>query len=454
MDADPEVGRALAMLRGGRETEAEAALGAILRRRPDQPDALYALGSIAARRGDRAGAIRLVEAAVERRADAAPFRTTLGNLLLGEGRVEAAMACFQAAIALDPRGHQAHNNLGAALRRQGDLAGAVACWRTATALKRGSPWYRPAGAPEPSPAAAALPTFTTTAAYKLRHDIQQYRHLRDGGVLGPAFDTAIEAHEAALADLAGDDTAIRPLDLGRRPALRAAYNRLVWWRATPALAGGALAPDLPADEIEARYAASGPGIVHVDGLLRPEALAALRRFCMESTVWFDFRHAHGYLGAYLNEGFDADLLLQVADELVERLPGIFRGRRLRHLWAYKYDSAMDGIGVHADEAAVNVNFWLTPDAANLDPARGGLVVWDAEAPADWDFQRFNNDVPSIERFLREAAARPVVVPYRQNRVVIFNSDLFHATDTIRFSPGYDSRRINVTLLFGDRREGR
>jgi hypothetical protein len=317
-------------------------------------------------------------------------------------------------------------------------------------LKRGSPWYRPRAWPPPSAEAATLPTFTTTAAYKLRHDVEQMRALRERSVLGPAFDATLESFERAIAELDGEGTAIRPLDLTRHPLLRAAYNRLVWWDDAAALARGALAPDLPVAEVEAAYAASGPGIVHVDGLLRPEALAALRRFCMDSTIWFDFRHDHGYLGAYLNEGFNADLLLQVADELVERFPRIFRGRRLRHMWAYKYDSAMDGIGIHADEAAINVNFWLTPDAANLEPERGGLVVHDVEAPRAWDFQRFNNDVPSIERFLRETGARPVVVAHRQNRAVIFNSDLFHATDTIRFAGGYANRRINVTLLFGDR----
>ena len=42
------------------------------------------------------------------------------------------------------------------------------------------------------------------------------------------------------------------------------------------------------------------------------------------------------------------------------------------------------------------------------------------------------------------------VPYRENRAVIFDSDLFHRTDTLRFKPGYENRRINVTMLFGRR----
>ena len=32
---------------------------------------------------------------------------------------------------------------------------------------------------------------------------------------------------------------------------------------------------------------------------------------------------------------------------------------------------------------------------------------------------------------------------------MFDSDLFHATDTIRFKPGYENRRINFTVLYGD-----
>ena len=46
----------------------------------------------------------------------------------------------------------------------------------------------------------------------------------------------------------------------------------------------------------------------------------------------------------------------------------------------KYDSSLPGLHVHADDALVNVNFWITPDEANLDPERGGLLVWDVPAP--------------------------------------------------------------------------
>jgi hypothetical protein len=104
--------------------------------------------------------------------------------------------------------------------------------------------------------------------------------------------------------------------------------------------------------------------------------------------------------------------------------------------------------VHADEAAVNVNFWITENEANLDAERGGLVVYTHDAPKDWGFARFNIDSKSIADYLTSVGSVPVRVPYQANRAVIFDSDLFHATDQPRFREGYLNRRINITLLYG------
>ena len=220
----------------------------------------------------------------------------------------------------------------------------------------------------------------------------------------------------------------------------------------PRLAGPAVNPHLDAAGIAADYRRTGPGIAVVNDLLTPDALSAVRRFCLEATVWHAFRYANGYLGAMMDDGFMTSLLLQIAEELKARLPGIFGRAALRKLWAFKYDSRLSGIPIHADFAAVNVNFWVTPDDANLAPDSGGLVVWDKEAPAGWDFATYNADLPAIRRFLAESGARPVNVPYRQNRVVIFNSNLFHETGTVDFKPGYENRRVNITLLYGRRGE--
>ena len=191
-------------------------------------------------------------------------------------------------------------------------------------------------------------------------------------------------------------------------------------------------------------------MTYFDDLLNPTALASLRRFLLGSTIWFNFRHGGGYLGAMLKDGLSCPLLLQIADDLRLTFPHIFKNHQLLQLWAYKYDSRLTGINVHADAAAVNVNFWITPDTANLNPASGGLMVYDVEAPVDWNFETYNIDQNRIRTYLADQDSGKIVVPYGENRIVLFNSNLFHETDTIDFKRGYENRRINVTMLFGNR----
>ena len=50
---------------------------------------------------------------------------------------------------------------------------------------------------------------------------------------------------------------------------------------------------------------------------------------------------------------------------------------------------------------------------------------------------------------RRPGVTVVDVPYRQNRCVIFRSDLLHETGALHFKTGYTKRRINLTFMFGN-----
>ena len=52
----------------------------------------------------------------------------------------------------------------------------------------------------------------------------------------------------------------------------------------------------------------------------------------------------------------------------------------------------------------------------------------------------------LQRWARQNGSADV--PYKANRMVLFDSDLLHETAPLRFKKGYKNRRINVTLLFG------
>ena len=468
---------ARALVHAGRSEEGETALRSLIEAQPTLSAAAMDLASLLAKREATAQAIEVLEQALRHAPSDANLQINLGGLQAAQGDLDAARRCLQAAVTLDPQQPLAHYNLGRVQRDLGANEAAVQCFRRAVALDpRLDQAWRNLGNSlldlgrvkeafqafnegtkarrEPSGPPSRDPLSYQTSASKLTHDIEQFRYLRARGKLPANFDATIRAYEDTLAALptAGDLSHVVDIPRDRLPALQQSYNRLVMCERSPAVSPSAVNPALDSEKIEADYARNAPGITFADGFLTPDALQELRRFCLESTVWYEYRYGNGYLGAFFDDGFASPLLYQISEELRLKLPGIFRHHTLRKLWAFKYDSRLSGIPMHADFAAVNVNFWITPDDSNLEPETGGLEVWDKEAPADWDFTKYNTDEAAMRNFLSEHKARCVKVPHRQNRIVVFNSDLFHATGPLHFRPGYEHRRINITMLYGKRED--
>ena len=387
-------------------------------------------------------AIPLLQRAVELDPQFAKAHNSLGAAFQMLGQDEQAMACYQTAHAIDPALWRASYNIANLHKLHGEFERSIEPFQRALQARRGF---------DVAESVLAEEDWRTTPS-KLKHDIEQLDYLLDRGIADESARTARDALEKILISMEAEFAAGRAELLPEaKRIVMPYYNRLTNFYNAPALPGGALNQDRDWSAVEAAYFDNAPGMTFMDNFLKPEALASLRRFCLESTIWFDTLYGGGYVGCTCEDGFINPLLVQISEETRLAMPRIFGEDRIHGLWGYKYDSQQSGISVHADFAAVNVNFWLTPDGANLDPDSGGLVVWDKEAPLDWDFDDYNNNAPRIQQFLQQSGAKPFVVPHRQNRVVLFNSDLFHRTGDYRFKPGYENRRINVTMLYGDRR---
>lgn len=468
--------QAMVALEAGRPRVALRQCEDALAVQPGHPDALYLSGTIACELGEFEQGAERLRLAITAKPGFAEAYANLGNACCELDQAEEAEAAFREALALQPDWAPVYNNLGGLLKETGREAEAEAAHRRAVELAPGEPTFlfnlgnvlmhqgqtdeafemfergtailrRPGDLP-----ALDETDFRRTCATKLRHDAEQFRHLVEHGKLPEKFRQIAADYDAARAALPDPAPDMLTVDLPPpwRVRLAPVYNRLVYRAEAPALAGGALNPDLDTAAIEAAYQRNAPGWVYFDELLRPQALESLRRFCLDSTFWFAHGFANGYLGAVGEDGFTCPLLSQVIEELRLALPGIMGENRLCKAWAFKYDNDLQGIKIHADAAAVNVNFWVTPDDANLDLDGGGLVVWDTEAPKDWDFSTYNTNEAEIRRFLAESNAKAIAVPHRQNRAVVFNSDLFHETAPLNFRDGFENRRVNITLLYGER----
>jgi len=385
--------------RAGRLAEAERLYREVLRARPDHLGITNNLGIALKDQGKLADAAAMFRKVLARNANDVLAHINLGNVLRLQGELGAAAASYRRAIALKPDMPLAHANLGTALCESGHTEESFASFRRHAELAYGA-------------AASPAPNAGPVAPHKARHDREQREYL----------DARRAAPSAAKAFHLEDGSRV---------------------------AGRAVRPDASAGEIAKQWQTSQPQLVVIDNLLTDAALDKLRRFCWGSTIWRKV-YANGYLGALPEHGFACPLLAQIADELRGTYPAILGEHPLLQLWGFKYDSTLTGIAVHADFAAVNINFWITPDEANLDPDSGGLIVWDVAAPLDWGFAKYNDDVAAARDFLARSGARAVKIPHRANRAVIFDSDLFHETDSINFKDGYENRRINITLLYGRR----
>ncbi|MBA2589476.1 MAG: tetratricopeptide repeat protein [Alphaproteobacteria bacterium] len=453
----------------------------------------HMLGVIRFQQGRHDDAAQLITAALESNPNVADAWTNLGHVQAGMGRREEAAESYGRALALAPGNIEALHNRGNMLRETKRFEAALADYGAVLGLR---------------PDIAETWTGRGAALSEMGRAKEGLESLDKALKLQPGLVAALSNRGFALRELARFDEALESLDralvlqpdhvaaLANRGKVLSEMNRLeesfaafrkaaeqayggdkpdaaklaherkhdeeqAAWRAAHGetarisggerLAGRAVNP-LNAAAAAKAWAESDPRIVAIDDLLTDEALAGLRRYCLGSKLWHT-AYPQGYLGAFPESGFAAPLLAQVAEELSDTFQEIFAAHPLRYHWAFKYDSKLDGIGIHADEAAVNVNFWITPDAANRDPESGGLVIWDKAAPLEWDFAKFNADESAAYAFLEEQGAKTVTVPYRANRAVIFDSNLFHKTDAIRFAEGYANRRINITMLYGRRQRG-
>ncbi|MBY0428789.1 MAG: tetratricopeptide repeat protein [Alphaproteobacteria bacterium] len=320
----------------------------------------------------------------------------LGRIFLLHQKIEDAATLFRKAITANPEVAIPYKNLGTTLCEMGFCEEGFSFLRRYAELT-----FMPA-----DPATSPQPI----AAHKVLHDQEQQAYLRNHAI-GSVSYNSYHIEEA-----------------GR-------------------VHGRAINPNLATPLVAQQWEQKTPKILVCDDFLTDDALRALRKFCWGSTIWQRV-YKNGYLGALPEHGIGSPLLAQIIEELKTSLPSILNDMPLVQFWSFKYDSSMKGIGVHADAATINVNFWITPNEANLNPDSGGMIIWDKPTPPDWDFKMYNQNDAAAREFLNANNASPQIIPYRANRAVIFDSSLFHETDTISFQQGYHHRRIGMTLLFG------
>jgi tetratricopeptide (TPR) repeat protein len=441
--ADDELGRltadAMAHHKAGRLAEAETAFRAALVVAPSQPILAHNLGVVVAAQQRHGEAVRLFEQAIAAEPHYASAHYNRGAALSALGQTKDAIRAFRAACEIEPEHYEAHRALAFLWLAEGERGRALDHFTRTYELRRGD-----------DRSGMAAHSLTAATRSKLLHDADQFRYLSRIRRDGQRFETLARIYDEVASGVPEQAVKLSDAQLDR---LGEDYNTAIHVRAAPDIAAGAVSERVDRAALVRQFREGGSGAVFFDDLLTPEALASLRRYLLESTIWHDFNHIGGFVASYLEDGLACPLILQIADEVRARFPELMGAHPLTQGWAFKGLKASSAVDVHADDAAVSVNFWVTPSEANRDPGRGGLAVCRVPPPAGWKIHGYEADQGQIVTFLEQNAGDMLLVPYGDNRAVLFESRLFHHSDSPEFAEGYEHHRINVTLLFGRHREG-
>jgi len=349
--------------------------------------------------------------------------------LFAAGEYADARDIYASLVARNQADDAAHTNLAQCHKRLGDWLLAGRHFRAGFESRRRAARLSP----------------TPLSAFRIEHALEQLLWLRGAGQAAWCDDAAI-AELARMARLLRDcygPHRAGPLPIAFADDVMALVHGCPHW------------PDVPVPDVTFNtvppvttipLGADDDAIHVIDDVLTEDALAALRRFLTEATIWYDARPERRYLGAHLHDGLASDLMLRLIAD-AQAYFARFVGRvRIVQAWAFKYAPTAAGIDLHADQASWNLNIWPTPTDANLDPASGGMTIAKFRAPPDWTFQHYNAAPERHRAMLASREIEQVTIPYRGNRAVLFPSKYLHKTDDVRFASAYDVRRINLTFM--------
>tara|TARA_Y100001934_G_scaffold64746_1_gene80288 strand:+ start:5205 stop:6557 length:1353 start_codon:yes stop_codon:yes gene_type:complete len=425
----------------GNLAKAEQAYRKILEERQDYPAILHNLGVLLINTSRINEGIECFRKTVFFDPEYEPAYWSLAKALQQSQRNDEAIKALKKVITINPEHYNAQLALGRLYLELGQRDRALDFFARTMDLRRGD-----------NRAGVADYSLVETTKAKVFHDIEQFRYLASNKRNNERLLSLARAYEVVIKSIkwpTNDHEAIS-LENEQLEVFGGTYNYPNFVDDAAEVPVSALNNDVSSEAIYKSFKETTPGVAWFDNFLTSEALSRLTQYLLNSTIWFDFGHIPGFLAAYLEDGLASPLLLQIADNLREKLPEILGNHPLTQAWAFKGLSENKTIELHADDAAVSLNFWITSDEANLRHGRSGLQVYTKPPPDNWAIRNYEEDQKEIRSFLKGNEDQKIIIPYRQNRAVLFDSSFFHGSDFPLFATGYENHRINITLLFGQK----
>lgn len=200
------------------------------------------------------------------------------------------------------------------------------------------------------------------------------------------------------------------------------------------------------NQIQKNYKSSFPyNYAIIDNFLEPDLCKLLHQRLYKHWAW---RYKDWVSDHLHNSRLNIPEIFSIAETVKLCCPELFYNLELLTHWALMYTKNKPG-QIHSDRTGINLNLWLTPDKYNLEPSRGGLVLFDVKADITQMTAKQLSSPSWSEKYVNERTkGEKVIIGYKCNRAIIFDSKTFHQTDVLNFADeGVESHRINLSFAF-------
>ena len=134
-ELDARLDEAVAAHQAGQHSKAETLYRDILKKAPDQPDALNLLALLKHETGESDDALPLIERAISLAPQSLPYHCNRAAILANLGRFEEAGHAYREAISLGPNMVELYLDLAQVLQETGDMDGAIAALESARIIE-------------------------------------------------------------------------------------------------------------------------------------------------------------------------------------------------------------------------------------------------------------------------------------------------------------------------------
>ncbi len=393
----------------------------------ETPESLYEVGMAFQQIANNDAASAYHERALALKPDFHLARQQLAIACHARGELKLAEKLFRDVVRVQTGNFEVYRHLGAIHRDHGDLTTALADFRHAMQLERRAQKLDA----ERDVGFGLVPR--DIGLINLRVYSEQITYLLEHNKLSDAYGKELDRYREVLAELgekAGSNLRVS-LNESQRRRLGRSFCRLLHLGPLSAIPAGALNHQLDFTAIGKRHAEEAGHVMVLDDFLSEEAVATLTAYCLESTIWF-CPARQGMIRSRLEDGFGTGLMLQLVEELRTRFPNQLGRLRLSGMEGRIYAARAYDLPTDEHTDGVLLTIWLSPNHANLEPDRGGLILQSRRGDPGSDSET------------------PQTVQHRHNRAVLADDTLTIRPDDCQFRPGLVNHRLEICLRFTPR----